>query len=122
MDADHNDQQHCGGLHCSLPVSGVLFLQCHSISQLPLARGSNSHHAQPLLYAGRRSLADDIGSIEPGRVSCGGSLSLGRRRLKLMIAPLAKFIDWSALQMAYAVVFGLKHAPKPQWKLDEALE
>ena len=38
-----------------------------------------------------------------------------------MIAPLAKFIDWSALQMAY-VVAGLKHAPKPKWKLEEALE
>lgn len=38
-----------------------------------------------------------------------------------MIAPLAKFIDWSALQMAYAVV-GLRHAPKPKWKLEEALE
>ena len=38
-----------------------------------------------------------------------------------MIAPLAKFIDWSALQMAY-VVAPLRHAPKPKWKLDEALE
>jgi hypothetical protein len=38
-----------------------------------------------------------------------------------MIAPLAKFIDWSALQMAYAFV-GLKHAPRPKWKLEEALE
>src|SRR5437867_4853116 len=38
-----------------------------------------------------------------------------------MIAPLAKFIDWSALQMAYAVV-GLRHVPKPKWKLEEALE
>ena len=38
-----------------------------------------------------------------------------------MIAPLAKFIDWSTLQMAYAVV-RLKHAPKPKWKLEEALE
>ena len=38
-----------------------------------------------------------------------------------MIAPLAKFIDWSALQMAYAVV-GLRHAPRPKWKLEEALE
>jgi hypothetical protein len=38
-----------------------------------------------------------------------------------MIAPLAKLIDWSALQMASAVV-GLKHAPKPRWKLEEALE
>jgi hypothetical protein len=38
-----------------------------------------------------------------------------------MIAPLAKFIDWSTLQMAYAVV-GLKHAPKSKWKLEEALE
>lgn len=38
-----------------------------------------------------------------------------------MIAALAKFIDWSVLQMAYAVV-GLKHAPRPQWKLAEALE
>jgi pimeloyl-ACP methyl ester carboxylesterase len=39
-----------------------------------------------------------------------------------MIAPLAKFIDWSTLQMAYAVVVELKHAPKPKWKLEEALE
>ncbi len=38
-----------------------------------------------------------------------------------MIAPLVKFIDWSALQVAYAVV-GLKHAPRPKWKLEEALE
>ena len=38
-----------------------------------------------------------------------------------MIAPLAKFIDWSALQMAY-VVAPLRHAPKPKWKLEEALE
>ena len=38
-----------------------------------------------------------------------------------MIGPLAKLIDWSALQMAY-VVAGLKHAPKPKWKLEEALE
>ena len=38
-----------------------------------------------------------------------------------MIAPLAKFVDWSVLQLAYAVV-GLKHAPRPEWKLEEALE
>lgn len=38
-----------------------------------------------------------------------------------MIAPLAKFIDWSALQMAAAVV-GLRHAPRPKWQLEEALE
>src|SRR5262249_54835679 len=38
-----------------------------------------------------------------------------------MLAPLAKFIDWSAIQMACAVV-ALKHAPKPKWKLEEALE
>src|SRR3954471_7613014 len=38
-----------------------------------------------------------------------------------MIAPLAKFIDWSAIQTACAVV-GLRHAPKPKWKLEEALE
>lgn len=38
-----------------------------------------------------------------------------------MIAPLAKFIDWSVLQMAYAVI-GLRHAPRPKWKLEEALE
>jgi pimeloyl-ACP methyl ester carboxylesterase len=38
-----------------------------------------------------------------------------------MIAPLARFIDWSALQMAYAVA-PLRHAPKPKWKLEEALE
>jgi Alpha/beta hydrolase domain containing 18 len=38
-----------------------------------------------------------------------------------MIAPLAKLIDWSVLQMASAVV-GLKHAPRPKWKLEEAIE
>ena len=38
-----------------------------------------------------------------------------------MIAPLAKFIDWSVIQMACAVV-GLRHVPKPKWKLEEALE
>ncbi len=38
-----------------------------------------------------------------------------------MIASLAKLIDWSVLQMAYAVI-GLRHAPKPKWKLEEALE
>src|SRR5436309_15726134 len=38
-----------------------------------------------------------------------------------MIAPLAKFIDWAVLQMACAVV-GLRHVPKPKWKLEEALE
>jgi hypothetical protein len=38
-----------------------------------------------------------------------------------MIEPLAKFIDWSVLQVASAVV-GLKHAPRPKWKLAEALE
>jgi Alpha/beta hydrolase domain containing 18 len=38
-----------------------------------------------------------------------------------MIAPLAKFIDWSALQMVTAVV-GLRHAPEPKWQLEEALE
>jgi dienelactone hydrolase len=39
-----------------------------------------------------------------------------------MIAPLAKFIDWSVLQVAYAVVVDLRHAPRPKWKLEEALE
>ena len=38
-----------------------------------------------------------------------------------MIAPLAKFIDWAALQLAY-VVAPLRHAPRPKWKLEEALE
>lgn len=38
-----------------------------------------------------------------------------------MIAPLAKFIDWSALQAAYAFG-GLKHAPRPEWKLEEAID
>ena len=38
-----------------------------------------------------------------------------------MIAPLARFIDWSALQMAY-VVAPLKHAPESKWRLAEALE
>jgi pimeloyl-ACP methyl ester carboxylesterase len=37
-----------------------------------------------------------------------------------MIAPLAKFIDWSALQVAYA--FALRAAPRPRWKLEESLE
>jgi hypothetical protein len=49
------------------------------------------------------------------------SLTCFVKLLKLMIAPLAKFIDWSALQMAYAVV-GLRHAPKAEWKLEEAVE
>jgi hypothetical protein len=38
-----------------------------------------------------------------------------------VIAPLAEFIDWSAIQMASAVV-GVRHAPRPKWKLTEALE
>ena len=38
-----------------------------------------------------------------------------------MITPLAKFIDLSVLQLAYAVV-GLRHVPRPKWKLEEALE
>ena len=38
-----------------------------------------------------------------------------------MIAPLAKFIDWSVLQLANVVV-PLRHAPRPKWKLEEALE
>jgi hypothetical protein len=38
-----------------------------------------------------------------------------------MIAPLARFIDWSALQMAY-VVAPLRHAPESKWRLAEALE
>jgi pimeloyl-ACP methyl ester carboxylesterase len=37
-----------------------------------------------------------------------------------MIALLAKFIDWSALQLAYTVV--ARSVPKPKWKLEEALE
>src|SRR4051812_20015449 len=38
-----------------------------------------------------------------------------------MLAPFARLLDWSALQIASAVV-GLRHAPKPKWKLAEALE
>src|SRR5687767_4951801 len=38
-----------------------------------------------------------------------------------MIASLAKFIDWSGLQVASAVV-GHRHPPKTKWKLEEALE
>jgi hypothetical protein len=38
-----------------------------------------------------------------------------------MIAPLARFIDWSFIQMASAVV-GLRHAPESRWQLAEALE
>src|SRR5262245_10794856 len=37
-----------------------------------------------------------------------------------MIAPLARFIDWSILQVAYAIF--LRAAPEPRWKLEEALE
>ncbi len=37
-----------------------------------------------------------------------------------MLAPLAKFVDWSALQMVYAI--GLRAAPEARWKLAEALE
>jgi hypothetical protein len=37
-----------------------------------------------------------------------------------MIAPLAKFIDWSALHVAYAI--WLRSAPESKWKLEEALE
>jgi hypothetical protein len=55
------------------------------------------------------------------KVTGGVAQLLIVRRLKLMIAPLAKFIDWSALQMAY-VVAPLRHVPKPKWKLEEALE
>src|SRR5579864_7509175 len=51
----------------------------------------------------------------------GGARESDVRRLKLMIAPLAKFIDWSALQMAY-VVSPVRHAPEPKWRLAEALE
>jgi len=38
-----------------------------------------------------------------------------------MIAPLAKLIDWAAWQMAFIIV-GLRHVPKPEWKLEEAIE
>src|SRR3954462_11558438 len=38
-----------------------------------------------------------------------------------MIAPLARFIDWSVLQMASAVA-PLRHAPESRWRLAEALE
>jgi pimeloyl-ACP methyl ester carboxylesterase len=37
-----------------------------------------------------------------------------------MIASLAKFIDWSVLQVAYAIT--LRAAPEARWKLEEALE
>ena len=37
-----------------------------------------------------------------------------------MIAPLAKFIDWSALQVVYAIA--LRSVPESKWKLAEALE
>src|SRR4029453_5389541 len=66
---------------------------------------------------------------EPGHratVAIQASRGTGRsawvvRWLKRMIAPLAKFIDWSVLQMAWAVV-GLRHVPRPKWKLEAALE
>ena len=37
-----------------------------------------------------------------------------------MIAPLAKFMDWSVLQVAYAI--WLRAATESRWKLEEALE
>jgi hypothetical protein len=39
-----------------------------------------------------------------------------------MIAPLAKFIDWSALQMVYAIGMRYSNVPKSKWKLEEAIE
>src|ERR1043166_4956924 len=67
--------------------------------------------------------SEPSGSVAVGIVASRGP---GRcawvvRRLKLMIAPLAKFIDWSVLQLANVVV-PLRHAPRPKWKLEEALE
>jgi hypothetical protein len=38
-----------------------------------------------------------------------------------MIAPLARFMDWSALQMA-CVVAPVGHVPQSKWRLPEALE
>jgi dienelactone hydrolase len=38
-----------------------------------------------------------------------------------LIALLAKFIDWSVLQMAYTIV-ELRSVPKSEWKLEEAVE
>jgi hypothetical protein len=49
------------------------------------------------------------------------ALYVGSANEHLMIAPLAKLIDWSTIQLAYAVV-GLRHPPRPKWKLEEALE
>jgi len=37
-----------------------------------------------------------------------------------MIAPLAKFIDWSALQVLFA--FWLRSVSRSKWELEEALE
>ena len=39
-------------------------------------------------------------------------------RERQMIAALAKFIDWSVLQVAYAIA--LRAAPESKWKLEEA--
>src|SRR5688572_24353149 len=38
-----------------------------------------------------------------------------------MLAPLARFVDWSALQMA-CVVAPVRHVPESKWRLAEALE
>ena len=38
-----------------------------------------------------------------------------------MIAPLARFIDWSALHLVY-LVNPLKHAPESEWRLGEAVD
>ena len=38
-----------------------------------------------------------------------------------MIAPLARFMDWAALQMAF-VVAPVRHVPESKWRLAEALE
>src|SRR5687768_9457524 len=38
-----------------------------------------------------------------------------------MLAPLARFVDWSALQMA-CVVAPVRHVPESKWRLADALE
>ena len=39
-----------------------------------------------------------------------------------MIAPLAKFIDWSALQVVFAFWLRSVSLSQSKWKLEEALE
>jgi len=58
-------------------------------------------------------------SSQSPNINC--AYRIARETQKLMIATLAKLIDWSALQMAYLVA-PVRHAPESKWRLAESLE